>query len=328
MQKAILKPILTVALTTALVACGGSGSGGGSSVSYPSVTDYSLLPMSDSNAETVYASTTQSVTGDATSTPSLPSDALTYTPSTALNSLPDIADLYTTFAVSARAAGGQFDNAQCQGGGTLSATSSDTFSNAGDYINVTFSNCVSGNTRLNGGFRMTLLSSDSSLANLRIDFIQYTAQSGAQTISVNGDMSLRASTIGSTQYVSVQSTQINVQDSESGDTVMTNLLISGELDSSGESRLDIGYNIGSDAINGRVTVSTPMTMVTASGDAWPNIGQMRIDGDGGSYVTLDANTGDINTVLVTINNGSSVQSNTVAWSSLDGAGFGEFVSFQ
>jgi len=97
--------------------------------------------------------------------------------------------------------------------------------------------------------------------------------------------------------VSVQSTQINVQDSESGDTVMTNLLISGELDSSGESRLDIGYNIGSDAINGRVTVSTPMTMVTASGDAWPNIGQMRIDGDGGSYVTLDANTGDINTVL-------------------------------
>ncbi len=317
--------ILATSLAAGLVACGGSES---SSVSYPSVNDYSPVAVSNSNAASLYAGTGATVTDNSSSPTDLPSDALTYTPSSALNSLRDVTELYPTFAANSRTGTALFDSATCQGGGSLDATGTTTFEFIGDYITVDFNGCVVSGATLNGGFTMRLTTGQGFDPSVELDFSHYSANTGGQTITIHGDLAFDNWDFGSTQYATMTSNSLNVRDSLYGDSVMSNLSISGELDTNGDHRLTMAYTFGSDELGGRMDVSTPQTISTLSGDDWPTTGELRIDGDNSSFLSLHANTGDVNTVLMTVHNGASTTANTVTWDSLSGADFGEYITFE
>jgi len=73
--------------------------------------------------------------------------------------------------------------------------------------------------------------------------------------------------------------------------------------------------ITSTELNGKIIVTTISPLV-GSGDNNPHTGSLRIDGAQGSYVIIDADTGDVNTANLIINDGSSTTSKIVNWSEI------------
>ncbi|MEM9603682.1 MAG: hypothetical protein AAGA11_12525 [Pseudomonadota bacterium] len=309
---------LALLLTLGLAGCGGSGSGGPSSVSYPTAGDYAELRVSNDNASSLYSGTTTALADDTTSTPGVSSDAFTHRPATALNALSQVTELYPTFTTRALQRVSTRQTSACAGGGSMTVTGTGQLTAAGDTLSVTFANCVTAGSTVNGGFSMTNVSSGSSAGAIRLVFDNLLTVDATQSVYVDGDLSTEVSSTGSTTVVTMTSTRLNVKDSLAGDTVMSNLLIRGELDTGGASRLSMAYTLASDAINGRITVSTPIQLAFDANQTYPSTGQLRITGEGGSYVEFDANTGDVSTVLVTVSSTSGTTANTVSWTSLGG----------
>ncbi|MEM6986817.1 MAG: hypothetical protein AAF499_09780 [Pseudomonadota bacterium] len=311
-------------------ACGGGGGGTGTTtlgVSYPSASDFSALPVSSTNATSLYSGTTTTLADDTTSTPSVSADAFTYQPNSALNTLDRIVELYPTFTPRNADTLSTRQSAQCNGGGTLTLTGSAQLASAGDTLTATFNNCITAGASIHGRFSMTKLSSEVGNNDLRIDFDDLRTSDATQSVYVDGDMTIRASELGATQYASIESTRLNVKDSATGDVVFTNLSIAGELDSDGAQRLRMTYTMASDQLNGRIAVSTPTQLAFAANQTRPTTGILRIAGDGGSYVEFDADTGNLATVQMTVNNGTSTVSNTVTWDSLGGSPLTELLDF-
>ena len=153
---------------------------------------------------------------------------------------------------------------------------------AGEYIDAEFNNCVDESTSetFNGNVKLTLDS---------------WASEDNQSISLDFDLDY---------------TFDNFRDSGSGSFDIT------ILGSSVELTANMDYTSGE--LGGMVKISTGTPIRYEINDFYPSTGDITATGAEGSYLTLDADTGDIDTVYYYVTDGASyVDSDVIDWIALD-----------
>ena len=79
----------------------------------------------------------------------------------------------------------------------------------------------------------------------------------------------------------------------------------------------IAYDISSTEAGGSLIISTEIPLFFELYDYYPTVGTVKASGAENTYVSLDADTGDYNTVYQTIYDGASAVSNVIDWSTLE-----------
>ncbi len=206
----------------------------------------------------------------------------------------------------------------CADGGSKSASISvDENANSGT-MSLTFNQCNQYDTLRDGGMTMTFSGLGDTSSDMQVMFSDMKTTEGGETDVMDGDFRIVSSSDGNTHTSTMTSGRLNMVSDTLGNTVISNMSMVHVINLADDSySLNISYDLASDELNGRVNVATPLTMQYGASESYPVTGQMVISGAGGSSISLDANTGDLSTVLQTVFNGASTTAETVAWSSID-----------
>jgi len=303
------------AVCTLLAACGGGG-GSGSSSSYQSVDDYDYINLNSENATEMVSSALEAST-DIEIDETLDFDEANTGGASLLALAQSLATEYTDNALVQPRASSVKEN--CSGGGSMSAskTGSQETIQSGDTISISFNNCVEGGTVTNGGFDVRVDSFEDENIDISANFKQFSLTEDSFTSTLNGDLSMAMASIDQQSTFTLTVNQLNMSSTEAGKFVLADLRIQQvENDSAQSSTLSIAYELGSDYLDGRVKVETPQILSFSEFNSNPDTGVLRVVGAGNSSVTLDADTGNIATALLTVFDGSSTTSDEVNWSSI------------
>lgn len=309
-----MRHVLTVTAACVLLsACGGSG-GGGAGSTYLGVNDYALLALDDSDANGVVSSAFQGVASGNSSDAS--DEAASDVPLASGN---ELMRSYMPLSLSdARVS--QSQALDCADGGSKSRVfdMSEIALSLSGTMSVRFDQCDEYGTLQDGSMAMTFSGLGGTSSDMRVVFNNMKTTEDGETDVMDGDFRIVSSSDGNTHTSTMTSGRLNMVSDTLGDTVISNMSMVHVINLADDSySLNIGYDLASDELNGRVNVATPLTMQYGASESYPVTGQMVISGAGGSSISLDANTGDLSTVLQTVFNGASTTAETVAWSSID-----------
>lgn len=197
--------------------------------------------------------------------------------------------------------------------GSVTMTVNDANNNeeldSGDSIEMTFNNCSDsdydgGTTTMSGSTTITFTNIDLMGENMdvKIEFDDLTTVDATDTVSMDGDIRL-VSTVSndlSSSRVSGDKIEARVND----DFVLVRDFDMeqtwNEINNEWTQSTDAKY--ASSEFDGQVTIDT-IRALQGTGDNPPYTGEMRIEGADNTFVALDADTGNLNTVFVTINDG-------------------------
>lgn len=298
-----------------------------SSTSYPDISDYDYIDLGSDNANANVSAALRGV-GSSDSDVTLPSDDAAAV--SALGLAQSFASDYFNASARQSKADTQSGSVSCEDGGTLSIEVQGDLTSSGDWIQAVFSNCLEDDTLSSGGLRIVVGASSIVSSDLSATYQSLSITDTASDVSatLNGDLRMGWQRTGTTLTSVMSSNSLNMVSSEDGDVVISDLDIVQVSDSSTQdSSLSIDYDIASDELGGHVAFDTVQSLVYEGGNKNPSTGILKLSGASGSSVTLDAFTGDLETVLMTINNGSSVSSDEVRWDSIadsDLAGLADF----
>ncbi|MEA3413266.1 MAG: hypothetical protein U9R74_17275 [Pseudomonadota bacterium] len=224
----------------------------------------------------------------------------------------------------------------CNGGGKTTVEMNDGFQlNAGDTMSVAYDNCITifqdFRFTLNGRMDMTYISVPDGSSSLNFSVkIQYSnltsifEDTDAGTVystSMDGGWEMVFAQNGNVFESSISSDGITIV-SNGITTTLVNLDQSFVFDLSTETyTAEYNFTVTSSAYPGTFSIQTPVPL---QGSIYgnPETGTLRISAPDGSSVELNADTGDTETVIITVNNGSSTTSREVTWAELyQGASF-------
>lgn len=195
-------------------------------------------------------------------------------------------------------------------GGTYSFSSDGSSS-----FTMTYTNCDMGGSIMNGTITGSFTSTGNTppttpwdvTGSMSYDLSVSTGASivGTITMHLADDGTVKTTEFGmpsfeiksGSQYATVSDYSYSLVDDSSAATATTT--INGKVDTS-----DLG---------GYITITTLSPFVKNSGDPYPATGSIKIAGEGGSYIILDANTGYLSTYSLTVSDGSSVTTTTESW---------------
>ena len=205
----------------------------------------------------------------------------------------------------------------CSGGGSIVVTEVDNEPegqiNSGDSYTVAYTNCIEGLSTTNGSASFTFNNIADTSATVTFSFNNFSTVTPDYSSNINGSMSMSYSENGATDTFSITSPSISM--SYNGESVtLTNYSIVA-TETGTQQTLDIDYVLTTP--EGTVTVVTDPVFQGSVFDDCPTLGTMTITGTNGSSASLNANTGNPNTLLLTINNGSSTTTETINCSDLN-----------
>jgi len=136
----------------------------------------------------------------------------------------------------------------------------------------------------------------------------------------NGDMTIgqqiEATDDGEGEVVIIVSNHLSISDQ--GETVVfDNLLIA---TAKTESSYVVDFDAELTTSEGKIIIETEPNFKGKNSSPNPDTGIMTVKGANGSFVSLDADTGSNETVLVTVNDGTSTQSEILLWNESDSEG--------
>lgn len=313
-MKKLLYIFLLLSLLTVLAACGGGGGGG-------SEDKQDLIAINQDNGQEVASaglSGSSAIQDQGDSTDILGARKKTKANlSATLDVMPKARQVLTKATES--------ETFECDSG-TLTLTANDANNNqeldGGDSVSARFDECViteNGQTTLsNGTFSLVVnsISSDEKSMNITAEYKELTVEEGGEISSVDGKMTLDVQVNGDVESVTLSGDRMDFRDgNESGS------LIDFTLKSVNNTRTfawtqSIDAVIQGSEIGGRVIITTP-TDFQGVGNNHPDFGEILFTGSEGSYASLNADTGNNSTVLVTIFDGAVTSSDEIDWDELE-----------
>ena len=134
-------------------------------------------------------------------------------------------------------------------------------------------------------------------------------------VTSNGSMEVSLIDTGTTTTFTISSSSMT--GTVGAETItMTNLTATVTETSTGYTS-DLSMTTASNAIGGSVVIDTDPVFEYGLFDTYPSTGTLTVTGADGTYVSLNADTGDINTVMITIFDGTTTTSEVIPWSQLD-----------
>ncbi len=208
--------------------------------------------------------------------------------------------------------------------GTLTLKTTDINDNgeidAGDSIGLKFKKCKNtdeeSTVEISGGasVKFNSLTKEPLDVSITANFDDLTVDDGKRKASVDGDISLAAESDNSITSFTVSGSSFNVNDDDE-----FGLITNFEMQQTWNEISDTwsqtaNATVASTDLDGQIVITTP-TVLQGAGDANPTTGVMRIEG--GGYISLDADTGDVNTVSLTVFDGSTTTTEIIPWADLD-----------
>jgi hypothetical protein len=308
-----MKKLFIPLLTLSLAACGGGG-GGGSSFN---MLDPVAIDASNAEAISALAYDSSSMVVDSRSMLDFTRSGKTETP--VESSLLGLAELASSYlpngaTLTARA---YSETVSCDSGSMKLTYGFDNDANIepGEYIGIAFNNCNMLGDTFNGNLRMTIVNYVSDF-NFSVT-MKYDLSSVVDglAVSTDGSMQVGFSDSGASTDFTVSASQLS--SSIGSDSVNIADLSLSVSDSGSSTTSDITMTVSSNSIDGSVMVDTNPALVYGFADIYPYSGILTVTGANGSFVTLNADTGDINTVTITVFDGATTTSDIIPWSQLD-----------
>ena len=309
-----MKRVLALSVVCALMAACDSESD--SSTSYSSISDYDYIDFSSDNASSNLSKALRGVgnSGSGEDSGLLGDESAS---SSTLALAQSIASEYLQSSSRQTRAGTQSGSGSCTDGGTLSIELQGELTASGDWIQAVFSNCLEEGVLTNGGLKIVVTANSILNTDLSVVYQSLSVTESNVTATLNGDLRMAWQRSGTQLTSAISSSSLNMVSSEVGETVLSDLSILQVSDSADQSTdLEIDYDIASDELEGRVTFETVQALNFTDSNENPSTGILKLSGANGSSVILNADTGDVATALLTIDDGSSVISETVNWSSI------------
>lgn len=316
---------LASSVIIALTACGGGGSDGGSSSSNINTSPILVTRDNGKQIASTGATGVQSVGEAGRENSDTGKDFLSSGVAPTADSLARLV-LKKSPSLATRAT--QSDSADCDGGGSLKVTVVDRNDNqemdSGDSVTAKFSKCVIGDSdgqfTVNGSGSMTVnnLSDNgaSSNADITIEFNDLAITESKEVASIDGDMRMVASFENNTANFSISGNKMEVNDTEEYGLIKDYSMQQSWNEMTNIWNQTVNATIASTDMNGQVVITT-QTPLQGTGDNYPDTGEMKFEGANGTYVSLNADTGDNSTVNMIIFDGSATISDEIPWSELE-----------
>lgn len=323
--------ILASAIAVGLTACGGGSSSGGESFSSNINTD--PVVITHDNARQVASTSTAGVqsAGELGREDITDSQNLLGTSSGAFMDSASRMILGKSSTLTTRASSSVTQD--CDGGGSIRVTVSDRNNNeeidAGDSIAATFSNCVivdeedgsAGSVSGSGSLSIHAMSGngtgDSEMdVTLTINDLTVSDSASGETVYVDGDVRLNAAVQNNVAVVSLSGSKIEMNDEDVFGLIRDYDMQQSYNQSTEAWTQSVGATLASSDIDGQIEITTPVPL-QGTADNYPDVGTTTIEGAGGTYVSLNADTGDIDTVILTAYDGSTTISDEIFWTELE-----------
>ncbi len=170
----------------------------------------------------------------------------------------------------------------------------------------------------NGG-TITILSVDDLDGDGEIDAFEAQMDNckSDNNIEINGDLSLKAADTNSSIEIILTSKRLSITD-QGETTTLEDMHIAMT-----ESKTSYAFDFDTNLITseGEIIIETdPAFKGRSSNGTNPDTGKMTIKGANSSFISIDADTGSNKTVQLTVNDGTSTQSETVRWDELTSGG--------
>ncbi len=315
--------VLIASITVALTACGTSDidTGGSGDDIFSSVNESPLQITHDNSRDiaTRGVSQSQSLDKDTNPTELLSSDSRTSLAAKTLKSAYLKSDGFSMRKT-------ESNSLDCEVSGSQKISFNDVNNNgepdSGDSMTMDYNKCVdgySGDTSSTDGkieIRFNKVASDFNELDVDVDIDALTMSSDDEKSVIDGDISLSVATNNNVTAISVEGNTLRFSiNSDVG--IMNNFefAISTNESTSAWTQLQNAVYAGTD-INGKIVVETLVTM-QGVGSANPTIGKVKISGANSSYMIIDADSGDANTLILTTFDGSSSVSEELNWNELE-----------
>lgn len=317
--------VLLTSLTLALAACGSGGSSsGGDSVNGidTSLVNEAPLQITNENSRDIASrgvNQSQSLDKDAD-----PSDFLTTDSRTRLVAKAVTSAYVKTDGFSARKTESQ--SADCDISGSVKVSVSDRNDDGvmdnGDSMTLDYNKCITGyddeTSTTDGKVVITInsLSEESNEVDIKLDFDALTMSDDDGKNVLDGDIGFSSSANDTVVSFSIDGNKLAFSaDGEIGIMQDFNFTLTMNGDTSAWTQSQNVIYAGTD-VDGKIVVETLITMQGVGG-SHPSVGQVKISGANGSYMLIDADSGDANTVILTTFDGSSATTEELNWNELD-----------
>ena len=320
---------VVLASCVCLVACGGGGTGGANSSggTFPSVSDYQFVGFDENNASELVELSLEGV-GVSGSAGDIDSSADSASGVAAIVLAQDLmreyfvgSELSSRFDTRAR-------KASCTDSGMMTISNEGSLAEAGDWLLISFDQCERDGALLDGVMHISVGAQSIVASEMAAEFNSLRVTQFARTSTLSGDLRISWFRNGTLLSSSMSSHQLNMHDTENGHTVISDLQIERGSDSfTNSDTLNISYEVASDQLNGRLMFKTPQPLLFMSNSTRPVTGLLHLTGASGSYIELNADTGQSDSVFLTVFDGSVVSAGSVIWSDLNNTGFSTLSSF-
>ncbi len=210
--------------------------------------------------------------------------------------------------------------------GTMTLAATDANNNqeldAGDSFSIEFDDCVltegTSTSRGNGKVTMKInsFSEDGKNVNVTATYDDLTVVEDGKSNSIDGSMTMDVATNGDTVTATVSGKKmVFTEDKDTGTLAdFTFRSTINELTQAWTNSIDA--TVSSSEIKGKIEITTPLEL-QGVGENNPTIGEVKMEGANSTFVSLNADTGNIDTLILTIFDGSVTKSDEIRWDELD-----------
>lgn len=330
------RPLTLMALCALATACSDTGTDT-TTTSFPAVSDFDYVEFDSDNAGEAFASSFGGVAkSSSVDGPDLSGDDPAE--SSAVLLARSLASNYVEASLRGAAPQGkttdsadevQSGRVNCSGGGNLSVELKGTLDTAGSWIKADYNNCREGGVMTDGGLQLSVTASSLLESDITAVYQRLTITEAGAVSTLNGDLRMASQRSGTVTTQVLSSNVLNMVSSDEGNTAIKDLSVVSSSDSaSDEMTLDSSYEVASDALDGRVRFDTVQALRYLSrSQNYPDTGILRLRGASGNSLRLDADTGDIDTVTLTVESNGSVTSEEIQWTSIANSDLTELADF-
>ncbi len=211
--------------------------------------------------------------------------------------------------------------------GSISYATSDAKNNggldAGDTVSIGFNGCTDTDEEYGSVYTTTgavtlkinSISADRESMNAAASYTNLVLREDDFTSLINGSMTLEIQTDGDATISMVSGEKINFTDDDATG-IFSNFRLRENFNEKTEAWTESNEaTMASTEINGGVIIKT-ITEFQGVGDDYASTGELKIQGANGSFITLKADTGNVNTVSVTIFDGNTTTNKEIKWEDL------------
>ncbi len=192
-----------------------------------------------------------------------------------------------------------------------------------DTVSINFNNCVvtdaeDGTVFTSNGavaLQINSISADGASVNAAATYTNLVLSEDDYSSSINGSMTLDVQTTVDTTISTISGEKIDfIDDDATG--ILNNFSLSESFNEQTEVWTESHEAIMASTVIGGQVIIKSITEFQGVGDDFASTGELKIEGADGSFVALNADTGNVDTVLITISDGGATTSEEINWDDL------------